>query len=337
LLAAIALFAALGLGSLARTHPGRTADPSPPAPEAYGTLPLSFIPNRGQLETGKVRYYAHGSGFAFQFTDDNAAIALTKGERGYAIQLRPLGASEDARLVAGERTAGRVNYLAAQERHPNLPTYGSLTYRNLWPGIDMAIKGSGGRLKYEFHLAPGADPADIHLAYAGASGVSLTESGVLSVATPLGALNDARPRTYQSAGGRRIPVKSSFAIDGKRSYGFSLGAYDRARPVVIDPGLAYSTFLGGSGNERSQSITVDRQGHARPHQLSDHARRLSDGRSQRSELLRHEALSGRVGADLFHGDRGGHERGRRGGGRGRKRLCDRRHPAHRLPDDARRP
>jgi hypothetical protein len=260
-LAALALFAVLMLGSLTRTHAVPNAAQVEGEADSYTKL-LSFVPNRGQLDRDDVRYYAHGSGFAFHFTNDRVAIALTKGERGHALHLRFLGASEDAKVVAGERRRGNVNYLAASERRTNIPTYGTVTYRDLWPGIDMAISGSGGGLKYEFRLAPGADPTDIRLAYAGASGLSVTDSGALAVATPLGPLADTRPRTYQRAGGRRVPVASSFALQGGRSYGFSLGAYDQGRPLVIDPGLAYSTFLGGSGNEDGQSIAVDRAGSA---------------------------------------------------------------------------
>ena len=117
-------------------------------------------------------------------------------------------------------------------------------------------------LKYEFRLAAGADPSDIRLGYGGASGLSVTGSGALAVPTSLGVLTDTRPHTYQRAAGHRVPVQSSFALRGDRSYGFSLGAYDRGRPLVIDPGLVYSTFLGGSALEGGSSIAVDRQGSA---------------------------------------------------------------------------
>ena len=84
-----------------------------------------------------------------------------------ALQLSPLGASPAARLEAGVRQAGRVNYLVGSEHHTNLPTYGELTYRELWPGIDMVFRGSAGKLKYEFHVKPGADPSRIRLGLSG--------------------------------------------------------------------------------------------------------------------------------------------------------------------------
>jgi hypothetical protein len=128
----------------------------------------------------------------------------------------------------------------------------------------MVLRGQGGNLKYEFRLAPGADPSRIRLAYRGAEGVSLDTARNLSIATPLGTMRDARPRSYQRVGSKRVEVDSNYVL-GERanSYGFALGAgYDSRRPLVIDPGLAYSSFLGGTSNDRGIEIAVDASGNA---------------------------------------------------------------------------
>ena len=62
-----------------------------------------------------------------------------------------------------------------------LGTYERLTYRNVWPGIDVAFRGDGGHLKYEFHVAPGADPSQIALRYRGADSLRRTSAGELAV------------------------------------------------------------------------------------------------------------------------------------------------------------
>jgi hypothetical protein len=135
-------------------------------------------------------------------------------------------------------------------------------YRELWPGIDMVFRGGAGQLKYEFLLRPGATPADIRLAYGGASGLSVNGAGELLVQTPLGALRDERPVSYQQIEGRQVTVASGFALGAGSAYGFTVGAYDRSQPLVIDPGLVYSTFLGGSGNDQGFAIAVDASGAA---------------------------------------------------------------------------
>jgi hypothetical protein len=227
---------------------------------AYANLPLSFIPNAGQTDRS-VRYYAKGAGYGFYFTDHKAVVALQRGDRGQALELRFLGANPKAEPIAADRGTGRVNYLAGLERHTDLPTYGRLVYRDLWPGIDMVFRGTGGKFTYEFRLRPGAQVSDIRLAYAGARGVSLGVGGTLQIHTPLGTLKDAPPQSFQRIDGRRVPVDSRYALVGD-SYGFSVGHHDPRKPIVIDPSLAYSTFLGGSSGDDVRGIAVDSAGAA---------------------------------------------------------------------------
>jgi len=231
--------------------------------DSYGKLPLSFVPNVGQSDR-RVRYYAQGKGFSVSFMSDKVVLSFTKGGRGTELALVPLAANANARLDADRPARGTVNYFVGQKRHTSIPTYHEIAYRDLWPGIDMVLRGRGGRLKYEFRLAPGADPSRIRLAYQGAEGLSLGAAGNLLISTPLGILRDSRPRSYQRVDGERVAVKSRYVLDERASaYGFALGgSYDRRRPLVIDPGLAYSTYLGGTGNERGIEIAVDGNGNA---------------------------------------------------------------------------
>jgi Beta-propeller repeat len=242
------------------TQPALPAGARRGAASAYAKLPLSFIPNRGQTAK-QVRYYAQGAGYSFFFTDKKAVLALQKGHRGQALDLRFSGANPNAELMPADRASGRINFLTGSERHTNLPTYERLTYRNLWPGIDMVFRGKGGKLNYEFRLRPGANASDIRLAYVGAEGVSLGAGGALQIDTPLGTLRDARPQSFQRIDGRRVPVDSRYALVG-HSYGFSVGRHDRRQPLVIDPSLAYSTYLGGSGFDEGLGIAVDSAGAA---------------------------------------------------------------------------
>jgi Beta-propeller repeat len=120
----------------------------------------------------------------------------------------------------------------------------------------MVFRGRGGKLNYEFRLRPGAKVSDIRLVYAGAQGVSLGPIGALLIHTPLGILKDARPRSFQRIDGHRVPIDSRYALAGN-SYGFAVGHHDRRHPLLIDPGLAYSTYLGGSSIDTGVGIAVD--------------------------------------------------------------------------------
>ncbi len=237
--------------------------PKQRAAHPTGKLPLAFVPNRGQTDRD-VRYYAQGTGHAFYFTPDKAVLSFTKKQKAVALQLRPLGANPDMQLVASERSTGRVSYLTGSEHHRNLPAYRELAYRDVWPGVDLVFRGQGGALKYELRAQAGADLSRIALAYGGADGVSVGRGGNLLIQTPLGTLRDARPRSYQRVGGKRVPVGSRYAMkSGRDAYGFALGSsYNPRHPLVIDPGIEYSTYLGGSAADRGNGVVVDGAGSA---------------------------------------------------------------------------
>ena len=238
--------------------------------DAYGKLPLSFIPNEGQTEDA-VRYYAQGAGYGFFFTKEGARLSFADGEGGgHALALDFLGANPGATLEAQKRLSGEVNYLRGDDPakwQQGLPTHGELLYGGLWPGIDMAVRGEeGGKLKYEFHLKPGSSVEDVRLAYRGAERLSVGAGGQLLVQTSLGVVEDAAPVSYQRIGGERVEVESRYRLTGDGGYGFAMGAYDPRYPLIIDPELDYSTFLGGTSGEFfsnvGRGIAVDADGRA---------------------------------------------------------------------------
>ncbi|BCB77874.1 hypothetical protein Pflav_042840 [Phytohabitans flavus] len=233
--------------------------------DAYARLPLTFVENRGQAD-GQVRYLAHGSRYGFYFTPDSLAISLLErdSKTGVNLFLDFVGANPDVSVAAADRAASTVSYLQADlpsGSRSGLPTYGEVLYRQLWPGVDMAVTGKDGVLKYEFHVAPGARIDEIQLAYRGAGGLTTDGTGALLVDTPLGVLRDTPPVSYQVIGGQRVPVGSRYKVAGD-SYGFAVDGHDPAHGLVIDPGLEYSTYLGGFGNQTGAAIAVDASGSA---------------------------------------------------------------------------
>jgi len=235
--------------------------------EAYGKLPLSFVPNKGQTNEETVRHYAQGAGYGFFFTKGGAMLSFSDGEgRGHALGLDFLGANPNATLTARKQLSGEVNYLVGADPanwQQGLPTHAELLYGGLWPGIDMAVRGEGGNLKYEFHVQPGSSVEDIRLDYRGAGGLSVGAGGELLVRTSLGTLKDAAPVSYQLIGGERVAVKSRYKLlKGESGYGFAVGSYDPRYPLIIDPALDYSTFLGGTGGDTGDGIAVDASGSA---------------------------------------------------------------------------
>ena len=236
----------------------------------YGKLPLAFVENRGQEEK-RVRYSARGDGFAFFFTAGDVVMALRKeGARapGASLALRFLGRNPQGTLEAEDRAPGEVNYLRGNDSsgfHTHVARYGTVVYRDLWPRIDLAVRGAEGKLKYEFRVHPGGRPGDIRLDYAGASAVALAADGSLSIHTPIGVLADDAPVAWQEIDGARVAVASRYVVKPARGavheVGFALGGQVRAdRELVIDPSLAYATFIGGQSDDAGGAMTVDTAG-----------------------------------------------------------------------------
>ncbi|RRR69282.1 MAG: hypothetical protein EI684_16125 [Candidatus Viridilinea halotolerans] len=286
------LFALLALlpFQLTRVQPLAPVAPPAAAPVVvpdFGRMPLLFVANQGQSDP-QVDYYVQGSDKTLFFTSQGVTIVLpgeqsapldpreqtvapaSDGPAHWVVKLDFVGARPDVQPVGEQRAETIISYFKGRpdEWHTAIPTFGRLVYPELWPGIDLVYYGSAERLKYEFIVQPGADPSQIRLAYRGASGVTLNEAGQLVVTTGIGSFSDAAPVSYQELDGERRAVATSYALaapaaDGSVSYGFALGAYDPAQPLVIDPEMiVYAGFIGGSGIDEGNGIAVDAAGHA---------------------------------------------------------------------------
>ncbi|WP_160397284.1 DUF7948 domain-containing protein [Paenibacillus sp. MMS18-CY102] len=249
--------------------------------EPFKQLPISFVPNKGQMKHPQVQYGLKGAGFEASFTSEGAIFTLiersshTASEqeiRSTRLDFRLLGARAGVQPEGDEQTDSRIHYLKGADSskwRTDIPTYLKLAYRELWTGIDLVFRCEGQSLKYEFIVQPGADAATIRFAYVGAECISLDPDGNIDILTPFGSIIDPSPICYQEIEGRRIGIPGSFVLEpdadvpAQPAIGFHIDpSYDRDVPLVIDPGLVYSTYLGGSGNDEVFGIAVDPQGNA---------------------------------------------------------------------------
>ena len=155
-------------------------------PERF--LPLFFAANRGQAPT-PARYIAHGAGVRVSFMPGEARFELS----GSSFSIRFDGGNPDASPEGAQPLPGRINFLGAVPNQPSIldvPLYGAVLYRALYPGIDMVYGGQGRYLKSEFLVRAGADPSLIRSRYSGADVLHIDGAGALIVSTRAGDLRE---------------------------------------------------------------------------------------------------------------------------------------------------
>ena len=234
--------------------PGSAAAPSA-RPDVLG-----FEPNVGQTDEA-VDYLGRGRGITYFLVDGDLVLDLPgqdPDDGGEAIRLDWRGA-EDVDAVSGAEVGHDINYLFGSDPtawRTGVRATDSVTYADVFPGIDIRYLGEKQTLRYDVLIDAGADPSAIELAIEGAAGVSIDAQGRLVIATERGrTLRFDAPETYQDIDGERISVDSSYTIsDG--IVGFELGDYDLAYALVIDPDLEYASYVGGTNDDDGQDLAL---------------------------------------------------------------------------------
>ena len=254
--------------------------------QAYGRLPLSFEANRGQTDSSvkflargrgyalyltadeavltlrQGRPEAEGAAKAGPqlhppaLHPTDAASATTPEETKQAVvRMKLLGSTPGSEAAGLEQLPGTANYFIGNDPskwHTNIPTYAKVRYAGVYPGVDLVYYGNQGQLEYDLVVGPGADPNQIRLAFEGAEHLTVDEQGDLLLQVAGGELRLRKPQVYQEIGGAKHTVAARYVLqDMERAavavqVGVQVATYDVSRPLIIDPVLVYSTYLGGS-------------------------------------------------------------------------------------------
>src|SRR5712692_2932561 len=178
--------------------------------------------------------------------------------------MKLVGANAETQVFGQDELPGKSNYFRGNDPtkwRSSVPQYARVRYTNVYPGMDLAYYGNQRELEYDFVLRPGADPGQIRLRIEGAKKLRL-EHGDLVLRRPEGEVLLRHPHIYQDSNGKQREIHGHYVINNKSEVGFRVASYDRARTLVIDPVLAYSTYVGGSKEESGASIAVDSAGNA---------------------------------------------------------------------------
>lgn len=257
-----------------------------PVPLNLTQTPLVFEPNRGQA-AAEFPWIARGQGFrigitadgaALEFRDRAAAVPRPLFRRPFDTAKSPastgkktaqsslvklhLSGSGGWKAEGASPTGGTSNYFIGNKPanwQVNIPQYAQVKATGVYNGVDLVFHGNQSALEYDFVVAPGTDPRQVQLQFEGAGGLRVEkESGDLVLAASSGAeLRHHQPKIYQEVGGKKVSVKGGFEIRKEGTAGFTLGSYDPKLPLVIDPTVTFTTFLGGSDSDYATGVAVD--------------------------------------------------------------------------------
>jgi sugar lactone lactonase YvrE len=264
----------------------------------YGHIPLSFEANRGQTDPS-VQFLSRSQGYTLFLRPDEAVLALRSAKpRGTGtplladsllaipspadprgrlapnpgeietslVRMKLVGANAHAAVHEEDQKITQTNYFIGNDPikwRTDIPNFGRVRYAGIYPGIDLVYYGNQSQLEHDFIVAPGVNPGQIRVAMSGAKQMRIDPAtGDLILNTGQGDLRLLKPISYQESNGQRTPVSSTYKLLAKNQIGFQVASYNHAQPLVIDPVLVYSTYLGGSVDDYANGIAVDSAGSA---------------------------------------------------------------------------
>ncbi len=263
------LVCALGFIATARAQLTPSVDAhAPPAPtgavQAYASLPMTFEANQGQADP-RVKFLSRGPGYTLFLTQKEAVLSLVQPEKNprltSVVRLKFAGSKRATPITGRNLLRAKSNYFLGKDPlqwHTNVPNYAGAAYQGIYPGVDAVFHGNGKHLEFDFAVAPGANPGEIGIEIQGSKRLRVNSQGdiVLSVGSAAEVVL-AKPRVYQEVEGQRREIAGKFAPHGPHRIGFSVGRYDHSLPLVIDPTLAYSTYVGGNSVDQVNGVAVD--------------------------------------------------------------------------------
>jgi hypothetical protein len=224
-------------------------------------IPVAFIENCGQWNQS-IKFATRKGPLLASFENDAINLQIGNGQR-LTVQLAFEGTADP--IVDGEeKRDAHYNFFFGNDParwQTNVSSYSRVLYRGLYSGVDMRVREERGHLEYDLMLAPGAALDPIVVRCEGVTNISLSASGELLLHTGHGLLKQAQPKTWEllPTGEKRFVECRFRKIDSQR-YGFSAPERDANLAMVIDPGLEWSTFVGGSSQDELTAVALARDG-----------------------------------------------------------------------------
>ncbi len=221
--------------------------------------------------TNGMSYYLKSDGISYQlYREDEKSLNRLDEPGGkteaqtvsiYRVDISWPGANKYPRVAYSAQQPGIENYYTSITPATDVKSFGCLVYRDLYPSIDLKYYSDHGSLKYDYIVNPGGDHKKIQIKIDGAGRIVANEDGSLTVVTPFGSIEEGKPKVYQDG----KPVEAKWVVK-ENVLCFDIGAYNKARPLIIDPLVRdWGTFYGGVmstsgpglGDDRGNAVCTD--------------------------------------------------------------------------------
>lgn len=186
--------------------------------------------------------YYHGHSLDTSHTH-KGELKLPKQMRAHAYRVKFLGANFNTKVISEKPVSGYENYYIGNDPSKwasNVKQYQAVTYKNIYPNVDLRYYVQDDKLKYDLIIAPGADVSKIQMMYEGAASINIKNSELV-VGTSVGDAIEQKPFTYQYAAGKREYINCRYKVNGS-VVSFDVRNYNKATTLIIDPALVFSSF-----------------------------------------------------------------------------------------------
>ncbi|WP_309495710.1 SBBP repeat-containing protein [Mechercharimyces sp. CAU 1602] len=217
-----------------------------------------WFQRRGEGRT--TSYHATGGGYSLDLFYGEAVFRA--GEPLLDRLSLLFGARSTAVCVRGRRAKKFAISMNRGKREESVWGYREIVYEHVWPGIDIVWYGKENRIKYDVVLQPGADLEQVNFLFTGMQKMTIEENGDLSIQTGSGVWCDKKPIGYQWQDHHLRTIPTRFVRRGDHIGFVTERNYDPKLPLVIDPVVFYSTFIGGSEDDEGKAIAVNGAGEA---------------------------------------------------------------------------
>lgn len=236
--------------------------------DLLSSLPLEFEQNVGQAPEN-VKFFTRGDGYTAALTKEAIHFNLKVPDatanslsENVMMSMVFVNANSDVQQKGIQQAGRKTRYILGNDPNQwktDIPSYEKIKYENIYKGVDLVFYGNGRELEYDFVVAPGTKTEQIKLTFEGVDRSEIDDEGNLLLEVRGTALYFRAPLSYQDIDGKKQTLKSRYVLNNN-TVSFAVDSYDSSRPLVIDPVLVYSSYIGGSGADSVRGVALDSDG-----------------------------------------------------------------------------